>query len=214
MWNYPPQAIPVGALCAYAGELTPESTRPNRVFSCSSQGFAEESPALDSVTGNSEAGQALIEATGWMVCDGRTLWVSKYPELYGALGTLYGHEGEGTFKIPDARGLFLRGVDSGSGMDPDAGERTAANGTGRSNGVGSVQCDAVQDHVHSYQAAPEPTVLGETGDSATSPGLATATGRPAKPGTVSETKPDGSPIRTSRETRPRNIAVHYLIRFR
>lgn len=68
------------------------------------------------------------------------------------LGTLYGQGtgSTGSFRIPDYRGLFLRGADEGAGMDPDAAERTAPTGSGTFNGVGSLQCDAFEERTHNY----------------------------------------------------------------
>ncbi|MEM9556172.1 MAG: phage tail protein [Acidobacteriota bacterium] len=204
--------VPVGTLIAYGGQLEPSSTAANTIISCSEPTAAAEDPADNSV----DSPVALVEAQGWMVCDGRSLEVAKYPALYGVLGTLYGQgdEGAGTFKIPDCRGLFLRGVDSGAGMDPDTSDRTAPDGQGTAAGVGSVQCDAVIKHVHSYEAAPPPSSPGQQGKSATIPGTPTETGPPAEPGSVSVAPPNGIEVRTSSETRPRNIAVWYLIKFR
>ena len=53
-------------------------------------------------------------AESWMICDGSELDKKKYELLYGIIGTTYG-EGNSfnTFKIPDYRGLFLRGLNNG-----------------------------------------------------------------------------------------------------
>jgi microcystin-dependent protein len=204
--------VPVGGICAYTGRLTPESDQPNDVWSSSDCAGGTVSGVPPSGQG-SEIPVVLIEAQGWMVCDGRWLEPAKYPALYAVLGTLYGDDGEGRFRIPDLRGLFLRGVDSGAGRDPDAAQRIGPTGTGEDAGVGSLQCDAVQDHVHSYQAA-SLTTTGQSGQGAALPAQATATGAAAQPGSISPAQPDGTPIRTSSETRPRNVAVHHLIRFR
>ncbi len=48
-----------------------------------------------------------IEAWGWMLCDGRKLRCSEYPELYATLGYHYGGSGD-TFNIPDYRGCSLQ----------------------------------------------------------------------------------------------------------
>lgn len=69
---------------------------------------------------------------GWLVCDGRILRRSEYPELFAVIGTYYGTGGgEDTFRLPDFRGLFLRGLDDPdgpggaepAGRDPDLAER-------------------------------------------------------------------------------------------
>ncbi|HSR68819.1 MAG TPA: phage tail protein [Acidobacteriota bacterium] len=139
-----------------------------------------------------------------MLCDGRTLEAAKYPQLFAVLGYLYGQgeEGEGTFKIPDYRGLFLRGVDDGSGMDPDAGSRRSPTDSGPGQGVGSLQCDALQDHTHNYYAVNTATPAKE-GEA----GAATGSNLPT-------TSPNQPPARVSSETRPKNIYVNYIIKYR
>jgi microcystin-dependent protein len=42
--------------------------------------------------------------TGWAACDGRTLRIDDYPELFSIIGTDYGGDGESTFGLPDLRG--------------------------------------------------------------------------------------------------------------
>lgn len=51
--------------------------------------------------------------TGWLICDGRSVSSTDYPELYAAIGTTYG--GYGTnFQLPDLRGRFPVGKNSGT----------------------------------------------------------------------------------------------------
>ena len=40
---------------------------------------------------------------GWLRCDGRILLRSAYPALFSAIGTTYGSNGAGDFRIPDIR---------------------------------------------------------------------------------------------------------------
>lgn len=77
--------------------------------------------------------------SGWLLCDGRSLARSEHPALFDAIGTAHG--GDGTmFNLPDYRGRFLRGVDSGMGRDLDRAGRAEANAGGnRGDAVGSVQ---------------------------------------------------------------------------
>lgn len=176
-------SLPVGAVSAYAGAVD----------------------SGQSATGG--PGTVPIEGTGWMLCDGRALQAAHYPELFAALGYLYGGEGD-MFNIPDYRGTFLRGVDHGSGNDRDAPARTAASG-GTHDGVGSTQGSALQDHGHNYEAAAQPTG-GEPGAAPGGPALQAVqtTGSPVSaPGSQ-------GPVGTSpHETRPANIAVNYIIKF-
>lgn len=60
---------------------------------------------------------AFAAPTGWIVADGRALSRTQYPRLFALLGTFFGG-GATTFNIPDLRGEFIRGLDSGRGVDP------------------------------------------------------------------------------------------------
>ena len=87
---------------------------------------------------------------GWAICDGSTLSRETYSALFEAIGTVHG-EGDGstTFHLPDLRGRMPRGTNSGTGRDPDAAVRTAANPGGNSgDNVGSVQGDSYGSHSH------------------------------------------------------------------
>ena len=97
------------------------------------------------------AAQAGLEAAGWLLCDGRAVSRSTYEGLYIAMGTAHGSgNGATTFNLPDYRGRFLRGVDGGTGRDPDAAARSAPAAGGQAGaGVGSVQADEFRAHQHS-----------------------------------------------------------------
>ena len=47
---------------------------------------------------------------GWLICDGRDLSVSDYPDLFQVIGTSFGGGGEGTFRLPDPSGKVLAAV--------------------------------------------------------------------------------------------------------
>ncbi|QND69159.1 tail fiber protein (plasmid) [Mesorhizobium loti] len=139
-----------------------------------------------------------------MLCDGRYLNVAAHPELYAVVGTLYGERGSGgdlEFRIPDYRGLFLRGFDAGAGMDSDADQRLDPTGNHIANVVGSLQCDAMQDHTHSYDVI-QPAGISQQGNAAGTSISSKSTSSPT------------APARMAVETRPKNIAVNYIIRFR
>jgi microcystin-dependent protein len=82
---------------------------------------------------------------GWLPCDGASCLRADYPELFAAIGTAFGAADGTHFNLPDLRGRFLRGVDGGSGRDPDKAGRTAmAPGGNGGDAVGSVQGDATR----------------------------------------------------------------------
>jgi microcystin-dependent protein len=62
--------------------------------------------------------------SGWLLCNGglygRTaLDPSPEPNLFSEIGTTYGSgDGITNFAVPDLRGMFVRGLDNGRGIDP------------------------------------------------------------------------------------------------
>lgn len=132
---------------------------------------------------------AMTAPAGWMECDGSTLQMSDYPELYQVIGTVFGTDGSTGFKIPDLRAEFLRGWDHGRGVD-----------IGR--GFGTPQADEFKSHTHTMTY--NETSLG-SGDEPWSfdsgPGYQSTPER--------ETKATGGS-----ETRPRNVALLPCIRVR
>ncbi|WP_139413001.1 tail fiber protein [Bartonella mastomydis] len=55
--------------------------------------------------------------TGWLLCDGKAYKRKDYPQLFKAIGDKWGKDSDTTFKVPDFRGMFLRGFDDGRGLD-------------------------------------------------------------------------------------------------
>lgn len=184
----------VGSVTAFAGQVSPVSSNANNRWksTASGAGQATAGKRRDDVPLN------YVESAGWMLCDGRTLSTAAYPELFAVLGYLYGGTGE-QFCIPDYRGLFLRGTDAGSGMDPDASKRISPTGQGQDSGIGSYQSDSPQ--TQTYSAVPRATV-SQSGNAAgqTSGDL--------------QTEVPPVPARVTTENRPRNIAINYIIKFR
>lgn len=186
----------IGTVCAFAGQLNTFSGDANNIWrgsSCCSQNARAG-------VANNDVPTSYVEAHGWMFCDGRVLDQKVYPELFAVIGYLYGKNGQ-LFNLPDYRGMFLRGVDAGSGMDPDASSRLAPAGNGTSSGIGSFQCDALQMHTHSYQSV-QLAAPAQAGKAAGQTSSDTSTSAPEKPAQLST------------ETRPKNIAVNYIIKYR
>ena len=94
--------------------------------------------------------RARLERAGWLVCNGDPIDRTKYRLLYQVIGDIHGRgDATTTFNLPDYRGRFLRGVDSGVGRDPDAATRKeAASGGLTGDNVGSVQPHAFSSHAH------------------------------------------------------------------
>ncbi len=189
--------FPIGTVCAFAGQLDPVTGDANNIWKSSC------CPSVDSKAGilNPDIPLTHVETIGWMLCDGRFLRKDIYPELFAVIGYLYGNKNDDLFRLPDYRGLFLRGVDAGSGMDPDASNRIAPLGDGKNSGIGSLQCDAMQEHAHTYKSVvlAAPSQQGNAAGQKSSDEL---------------TSIPQNPARVTSETRCKNISVNYIIRFR
>jgi microcystin-dependent protein len=73
-----------------------------------------------SIIGTLPAGMVMYFANstvpqGWFQCNGAAISRTNYPELFSAIGTVYGTgDGTTTFNLPDLRGQFVRGWASAS----------------------------------------------------------------------------------------------------
>lgn len=135
--------------------------------------------------------------SGWLICDGSPVSRTTYSTLFTAIGVTFGTgDGSTTFNLPDLRGWFVRGAYPGS------------------RAIASTQNDAIQnvtgnfgvDHLQSGATFDGPFTKGSTNsygsEASSGPGidvkfdLSTATG-----------------VRTADETRPKNVALIYCIKF-
>ncbi|UST60011.1 phage tail protein [Pseudomonas moraviensis] len=123
---------------------------------------------------------------GFLELDNSVKSSATYPDLSAYLGGKFnkGDEGVGNFRLPEARGEFLRGWDHGRGAD-----------LGRA--VGSYQADELKTHTHQISA---PTSIAASGGST---GIILAAGGMLN---WSTTNTGGA------ETRPRNLAVMWCIK--
>lgn len=62
-----------------------------------------------------------LEKNGWLECNGQMVSGKDYSRLFERIGNNYGRGNgeENSFNVPDLRGEFLRGWDSGKGVDID-----------------------------------------------------------------------------------------------
>lgn len=155
---------------------------------------------LSSVAGDVKISAASAVQSGWLECDGSVRVRATYPALFAAIGTTYNTGGEaGTdFRLPDLRGEFVRGWDHGRGVD-----------AGRA--IGSGQLDALQNITGTLGA------VNGGGEGAS--GAFVADGVPFNHisagvvGTDASWTFDASRVaRTAAETRPRNVAMMYVIK--
>lgn len=164
---------------------------------------------------------------GWLLCDGATYPSGDYPQLYSALkesGFLYEvAQGAGerpVFKVPDYRGYFLRGAGGESGRDPGPRYKSGRVGNSASEyaGVGSEQGQGTLLHDEVVVLAPSYgrsafKILGmESGEPTYGRNGLPASGRKEQADQANDAAWWGTV--NPNETRPRNIAVHWLIRAR
>ena len=144
--------------------------------------------------------------SGWLAANGAAVkrtGTGGYPALFDAIGTLYGvGDTLTTFNLPDLRGYFVRG--SGTNID------------GTVSGVfGAKQADAFQNFTGTIEidAFIKPEGAFNT-DSTARGNYIDNTGATGPSGASERVELDPSTVaRTSTETRPKNIAMLYCIKF-
>lgn len=147
-----------------------------------------------------------VPPDGWWICDGKAVSRDMYPDLFKAIGSAWGNgdDGDGPlFNIPDLRGVFLRGVDSGAMRDPEAKMRTAYRQGGNiGDSVGSYQNagTAPPKVPFSSNLTTYSTSIDEGNDFSSKVASAPYTAQMMLTG-------------GDKETRPLNVAVHYLIKY-
>jgi microcystin-dependent protein len=149
---------------------------------------------------------------GWLAANGSNVSRSTYAALFSAVGTTYGAgDGSTTFTLPDLRGYFVRG----SGTNSDG---TAAGTFGAKQGdelkshthTGTTDSGGAHAHNYTYRFG---SVFGSG-----FPGL-DGSGNTAND-TTATTTTNGNHTHTfttvatgGAETRPKNIAMLYCIKF-
>jgi microcystin-dependent protein len=144
---------------------------------------------------------------GWLLCDGSLQLTANFPDLFAAIGVTFGGDGNDNFNLPDLRGVFLRGVDGGAGIDPDSASRTAPQPGGNTSGdsIGTFQADALKMHSHTWSKNFE-----NIGDDGSDIAVQLAENSPKGPTNLPpETTTDVNG--ESAESRPVNVYVYYLI---
>src|SRR6266446_602549 len=120
-----------------------------------------------------------ILPTDWLPCDGRSILRSAYPNLFAAIGTVWGIVDSAHFNIPDLRGQTL----VGQGTNPSTGTTFALGSAGGEEKhtpvVGEMathsHIDAGHTHVESG-AAPNVTTIGAGAPQATAVPIPAVTG--------------------------------------
>lgn len=153
--------------------------------------------------------------SGYLYCNGQAVSRTTYAALFAVIGESFGEGNNSTtFNVPDMRGHFVRGMNDGSGNDPDAADRTAqTTGGNTGDNIGSVQTSTftahthIQDsHTHSFSAS-EIIASTHRGGSSSSIRMDNITSQTTG-GTVATNQNSGG-----NETRPININMAGIIKF-
>ena len=122
----------------------------------------------------------------YLECNGAAVNRTSYAALFSKIGTTFGTgDGSTTFNIPDLRGEFIRGFDNGRGIDAD-------------RNFGSNQADELKSHRHKISSIKE----DNTGGSGTK-----CLDKYHSNANIYSDYVGGD------ETRPRNVAMIYAIKY-
>lgn len=179
-------------------------------------------PTLNALVGSIALFAGTAAPTGWLKCDGSVLNRSGstgYPDLWafanssnnivdettwnaGRIGSFSTGNGSTTFRIPDLRGEFVRALADGKAVD-----------TGRV--IGTAQAHGIAQHQHKYlDRTPESSnsAAPYQGSSYGAQGFA-AGGPSFRHNYVLDTLVENPTPAWATDTRPRNIALLYCIKF-
>lgn len=194
---------PLFFITQFTAQAFAENTcSPTNLFECyqeSTKKINQLKTKIEELQKGNMAGQVIAFAgtdipEGWLLCDGREVLQSQYPELFNVIKNTYGSNTAYTFKLPDYRGLFLRGMNGNRNdnlADPDKDSRKGGNN------LGSTQFDEFMSHSHRY---------GE--ETRVQIGYDNGVGFSASP-----SDRFFSSITGGKETRPKNIYVNYIIKY-
>ena len=160
--------------------------------------------------------------SGYLECNGDAVSRSTYSVLFAIIGTAYGTgNGSSTFNLPDLRGEFVRGFDNGRGVD--SGRSIASSQSSQfgqhNHNVSASSSSSVTDpgHQHSMSVGFFNSVNSGGAlsfkDAGTSNRINTATTGISVSTSTSISQSNRGGTSNSSETRPRSIAMMYVIKF-
>ena len=159
--------------------------------------------------------------SGYLECNGNAVSRTTYAALFAVIGTAYGTgNGSSTFNLPDLRGEFVRGFDNGRGVDsgrsindPQSHQHPQHNHNVSASSSSSVT-DPGHKHTMNFNLGNLISSGGAFGmkDSGTADRMNTATTGISVATTTSISQSNRGGTSNSSETRPRNIAMMYVIK--
>ena len=145
-------------------------------------------------------------STNWFICNGQDISRTTYATLFSLIGTTHGAgDGVTTFGLPDLRGEFIRGLDNGRGVDSSRTLGSDQNDTTRRPRNTSFTTNTTGDHTHVRE---EFASVASGGSGRLVPSGAGSNRSTQSAGDHSHSITGGGDA----ETRPRNIAMNYIIK--
>jgi len=86
---------------------------------------------------------------GWLLCDGRILLKSNYPDLSTSIGNTFGSMSNSTFQLPDVRGNILAGINNNPYIVNSTSISEHQIGSQEGSYTVSVTNNQLPQHVHS-----------------------------------------------------------------
>jgi microcystin-dependent protein len=152
-----------------------------------------------------------VVPSGWLACQGQAVSQTTYAALFAAIGTTWNTTGEGAgnFRLPDLRGMFVRG--------------TGTNATGSSSGavgpsVGAYAADTYLNHSHTATSTDAGHIhsIGSTNPNGAGggglSGFGSSTTFNTNTGTANITTTVATSTTGGTETKPKNYGVLYIIK--
>ena len=159
--------------------------------------------------------------SGYLECNGQSVSRTTFAALFAIIGTQYGASNSSTFKVPDLRGEFIRGFDNGRGVD--SGRSVASSQSHQhpqhNHAVSASSNSSVSDPGHKHNLLFAGGSFGGSSGAVTARDTGTITDRISNSNTgisvststsISQSNRGGTS--NSSETRPRNIAMMYVIK--
>lgn len=139
----------------------------------------------------------------WFIIDGVDKSRTTYATLFALWGTTFGNgDGTTTFGIPSFPGRFPRGFDASGTVDPD----------GATRDLGDTQEDAMQNLTGSFGIDDRSTNFSPTGVFGVAAGTPDTGSSGSGPGAVINIDASRQ-ARTATEHRPKNVAVHFIVKY-
>ena len=159
--------------------------------------------------------------SGYLECNGQSVSRTTFAALFAVIGTQYGASNSSTFKVPDLRGEFIRGFDNGRGVDSGRSIATSQSHQHpqHNHNVSASSSSSVSDPGHKHNILFGAGSFGGSSGAVTVRDSGTITDRMSTATTgisvststsISQSNRGGTS--NSSETRPRNVAMMYIIK--